>query len=52
VQRPSAKFVLLCMPYAIASLPIAQATLDLFAVVREQIYENVYHGGEALPNLA
>ncbi|KAF8275274.1 hypothetical protein EI94DRAFT_1793883 [Lactarius quietus] len=49
---PSAKFVLRRMPDAVASLPLAQATLDLFAAVWERIYENVYHRGEALSNLA
>lgn len=40
------------MPDAVASLPLAQATLNLFAAVWERHYENVYPRGEALSNLA
>jgi COP9 signalosome complex subunit 8 len=49
---PSAKFALLRMPDAVASLPLAQATLKLFASVWERRYENIYPRGEALSNLA
>jgi hypothetical protein len=40
------------MPDAVASLPLAQATLKLFASVWERRYENIYPRGEALSNLA
>lgn len=40
------------MPDALASVPLAQATLALFASVWERRYENIYHRGEALSNLA
>lgn len=52
MHRPSAKFALLRMPDAVASLPFAQATLKLFASVWERRYENIYPRGEALSNLA
>ena len=52
MHRPSAKFALLRMPDAVASLPLAQATLELFASVWERRYENIYSRGEALSNLA
>ncbi|KAI9446704.1 COP9 signalosome [Lactarius indigo] len=49
---PSAKFALLRIPDAVASVPLAQATLKLFASVWERRYENIYLRGEALSNLA
>lgn len=52
MHRPSAKFALLRMPDAVASLPLAQATLELFASVWERRYENIYPRGEALSNVA
>lgn len=51
-HRPSAKFALLRLPDAVASLPTARALLNLFASVWERRYENVYSRGEALFNLA
>jgi len=51
-HRPSAKFALLRIPDAVASVPLAQATLKLFASVWERRYENIYPRGEALSNLA
>jgi len=51
-HRPPAKFALLRMPDAVASVPLAQATLKLFASVWKRHYENVYLRGEALSNLA
>ncbi len=52
LHRPSAKFALLRLPNAVASLPLARATLNLFASVWERRYEHVYSRGEALFNLA
>ncbi|KAH9039024.1 COP9 signalosome [Lactarius hengduanensis] len=49
---PSAKFALLRIPDAVASVPLAQATLKLFASVWERRYENIFSRGEALSNLA
>ncbi|KAF8503796.1 COP9 signalosome [Russula emetica] len=49
---PSAKFALLRLPDAVASLPLARATLNLFASVSERRYEHIYSRGEALFNLA
>ncbi|KAH9180295.1 COP9 signalosome [Lactarius sanguifluus] len=49
---PSAKFALLRIPDAVASVPLAQATLKLFASVWERRYENIFPRGEALSNLA
>jgi COP9 signalosome complex subunit 8 len=40
------------LPDAVASLPLAQAVLNLFASVWERRYEHVYPRGEALFNLA
>ncbi|KAH9997478.1 hypothetical protein BJV77DRAFT_1065107 [Russula vinacea] len=50
--RPSAKFALLRLSDAVASLPLARAMLNLFASVWERRYENVYSRCEALFNLA
>jgi hypothetical protein len=52
LHRPSAKFALMRLPDAVASLPLAQAVLNLFASVWERRYEHVYPRGEALFNLA
>jgi len=49
---PSAKFALLRLTDAVASLPTARALLNLFASVWERRYENVYSRGEALFNIA
>ena len=40
------------LPDAVASLPLARATLNLFASVWERRYEHIYSRGEALFNLA
>jgi COP9 signalosome complex subunit 8 len=40
------------LPDAVASLPLAQAVLNLFASVWEKRYEHVYPRGEALLSLA
>jgi COP9 signalosome complex subunit 8 len=40
------------LPDAVASLPLAQAMLSLFASVWEKRYEHVYSRGETLFNLA
>ncbi|KAI0303555.1 COP9 signalosome [Multifurca ochricompacta] len=48
----SAKFALMRLPNSVASLPLSQATLNLFASVWERRYEHVYSRGETLLNLA
>jgi hypothetical protein len=40
------------LPDGVASLPLARATLNLFASVWERRYEHIYSRGEALFNLA
>lgn len=40
------------LPDAVASLPLARATLNLFASVWERRYEHIYSRGEVLFNLA
>lgn len=52
MHRPSAKFALIRLPDAVASLPLARAMLNLFASVWERRYEHVYSRGEALFGLA
>ncbi|KAI0247075.1 COP9 signalosome [Lactifluus subvellereus] len=49
---PPAKFALMRLPDTVASLPLAQAVLNLFASVWERRYEHVYPRGDALFNLA
>lgn len=43
---------MLRLPDAVASLPLARATLNVFASVSERRYEHVYSRGEALFNLS
>ncbi|KAF8479172.1 COP9 signalosome [Russula ochroleuca] len=52
LAEPSAKFALLRLSDAVASLPLARAMLNLFASVWERRYENVYSRCEAVLNLA